>query len=354
METLATTESASPDTEREFNLLLVRDRKDDWPRWRKAGIVSLCAHAVLILVLLLMPESATVLPVYESQPVRLITPLYIPTELTQKDQNKGKLSKELSVAAVEPRPLLKAPSPPAPAKRVPPSAPLPPPQVAKNKTEIILAEPPKLQTDAPNVQLADQISKLTTPPLPPPTQPPKIVFENAGQPAPGAKVQGNPQARVTMPNTSVEAVVRDLPKAGSSGTQSVEDSGPDGVGAGPGINLPPSAGHQAESMELKSDPMGVDFRPYMRRILFAIKKNWLAVYPEAARQGLRGETVLQFRIVKQGLVAKVIVSSQSGSKALDEAAIAAISASNPLDPLPRDFKGNQIDLQLNFKYNMPK
>ena len=29
---------------------------------------------------------------------------------------------------------------------------------------------------------------------------------------------------------------------------------------------------------------------------------------------------------------------------------AGVSASNPLPPLPRDFKGQQIVLQLNFKY----
>lgn len=352
METLAPAQSASPDTEREFNLLPARDRTDDWRRWKKAGIVSLAVHAVLILSLLLMPESVTQEQIYESRPVRIITPLYIPPDLTQKDPNKGKLSKELSVAAVQPVPLLKSPSPPPPAKRVPPSAPLPPPQAAKSdQAKVVITEPPKLQNDAPNIQLPDQLAKLTTPGLPPPTQP-KVVFETAGQP--GTKVQGNPQAHVALPDTSVEAIVRDLPKSSSLGSQSIEDFGTEGTGTGLGLNLPPSPGRQAESMELKSDPMGVDFRPYMRQILYAIKKNWMAVYPEAARRGLRGETVLQFRIAKQGLVAKVIFHSESGSKALDEAAVAAISASNPLPPLPREFKGNQIDLQLSFKYNMPK
>jgi TonB family protein len=107
-------------------------------------------------------------------------------------------------------------------------------------------------------------------------------------------------------------------------------------------------------MELRSDPMGVDFRPYMRQILLAIKRNWLAVYPEAARLGQRGETVLEFAIAKQGLVVKVVYSTQSGTKPLDEAAVAAISASNPLPPLPREFKGDRIVLRMTFKYNMPR
>lgn len=353
METLATTESASPVTEREFNLLRERDRTGDWPRWRLAGTVSLAFHAVLIIVLLLMPESVTVEPVYETKPATIVTPLYIPTELTQKEPNKGKLSKELSVEAIAPRPLLKAPSAPPPSKKIPASAPLPPPQVAKNEAKVVITEPPKLQIEGPNTQLSDQLGKLTGPALPPPPQQPKIVFENAG-PGSTTKIQGNPQARVTMPDNSVEAVVRDLSKSGSPGTQSVGDAGVDDAGTGLGITLPPSAGRPLSSMELKSDPLGVDFRPYMRQILFAIKQNWLAVYPEAARRGLRGETVLEFAIAKQGAVTKVIFSSESGAKALDQAAVAAISASNPLPPLPKDYRGDRIVLRMTFKYNQPK
>lgn len=351
METLATTESASPDTEREFNLLLVRDRKDDWPRWRKAGYVSLALHAVLILVLFLIPESATTSRLYEVKPAVVVTPLYIPSELTQKDPNKGKLSKELSVAAEAPRPPLKAPSPPPPAKRIPASAPLPPPQVAKAEPKVVITEPPKLQAET--APLPDQLAKLTAPGVPPPVQQPKIVFENARQ-ASTAPEQGNPQAKVRLPDNSIEATVRDLPKTAAQGSQSVGDVGADDNGISFGINLPPSAGKPVTSMELQSDPLGVDFRPYMTQIIKAIKRNWLAVYPEAARLGQRGETVLLFAIAKQGSVTKVSFSTESGAKALDQAAVAAISASNPLPPLPKDYRGDRIVLRMTFKYNMQR
>ncbi len=351
METLASRESASPDTELEFHLIRERDRTDDWRRWRKAAIVSLAVHGVLIVALLLMPESMTTLPVYEAKPLAVVTPLYIPTDLTQKEPNKGKLSKEISVEAVAPRPLVKEPSPPPPAKRVPASAPLPPPQVAKSEPKLVITEPPKLQADAANAP-QDPLAKLNAAGIPPPDQQPKLVFENVVPPS-GSKVQGNPQAKVTMPDTSINAVVRDLPRTAALGTQSVEIGG-GARGTGLGINSPPSLGQQVTHMELKSDAMGVDFRPYLTQIIQTIRRNWFAVYPEAARLGQRGETVIGFRIAKQGLVAKVTFSGESGSKALDEAAVAAISASNPLPPLPRDFKGNQIDLELTFKYNMPK
>jgi TonB family protein len=356
METLADRESAVVNTEPELHLLLERDWAYDWRRWRTAGIVSLAAHAILIVVLILMPEDATTLRVYETRPVRLITPLYIPTELTQKAPNKGKLSKELTVEAVAPRPVLKAPAPPPPPKQIPPSAPLPP-QITKLEPKLIVAEPPKIQAEPPNAQQPVEIAKFAPPPPPPPNQQPKLVMENVVPASNGpvqGSAQGGPQSKIAMPNTSVEAAVRDITKTGALGSQSVADTGADDTGTGLGISLPPSIGRPFSSMELKSDPMGVDFRPYMRQILLAIKRNWLAVYPEAARLGQRGETILEFAIAKQGLVAKVVYSTQSGMRPLDEAAVAAISASNPLPPLPREFKGDRIVLRMTFKYNMPR
>ena len=121
-----------------------------------------------------------------------------------------------------------------------------------------------------------------------------------------------------------------------------------------GLNLPPSAGRPHSNLELRSDPQGVDFRPYMLQVLAAVRRNWFAVYPEAARLGQRGEVALEFAIAKQGLVQKVVFSSESGAKALDQSAVAAISASNPLPPLPADFRGDRIVLRMTFMYNMQK
>jgi TonB family protein len=329
-----------------------RDRTYDWGRWRTPGAISAAVHIVLIAALLLMPESMTTLRVYESKAVPVVTPLYFPTELTQNAPNKGKISKELSVEAATPTPVLKSPSPPAPAKKVPAAAP-PPPQIARAEPKLVIVEPPKLETPA--TPQPEQIAKLASPvpPPPPPAQAPKLQLENAITP-PTSAPQGNPQARILMPNNSIDASIRDITRGTVPTTQSVEDVGEVSNANGFGVNIPPSAGRQQSSMELASDPMGADFRPYMRQILQTIKRNWLAVYPEAARQGTRGEVVLLFRIVKDGTVAKVSFSTESGAKALDQAAVAAISASNPLLPLPKEFKGNQIVLRMTFKYNMQR
>jgi TonB family protein len=125
-------------------------------------------------------------------------------------------------------------------------------------------------------------------------------------------------------------------------------------GVGESINQPPGPGIPGSALQLKSDPMGIDFKPYLAQILVSIRTNWMAVYPESARLGRRGRVTLAFVITKRGVVDKVTMPTASGTEGLDRAAIAAISASNPFPPLPSDFKGDRIVLEVNFVYNMPR
>jgi TonB family protein len=100
--------------------------------------------------------------------------------------------------------------------------------------------------------------------------------------------------------------------------------------------------------------MGVDFKPYLLQVLAIVRRNWTAVMPESVRMGLRGKVALQLAIVRSGDVAHLVYADRSGSRALDEAAVAGVSASNPLPPLPAEFKGERIVVQFNFVYNMPR
>jgi TonB family protein len=99
--------------------------------------------------------------------------------------------------------------------------------------------------------------------------------------------------------------------------------------------------------------MGVDFKPYLIRVLATVRRNWFAIYPEAARLGTRGKVTVEFSVAKDGSIPKIVYTSQSGSRPLDEAAVAALSASNPLPALPVEFKGQRVVLQFTFSYNIP-
>ncbi len=56
----------------------------------------------------------------------------------------------------------------------------------------------------------------------------------------------------------------------------------------------------------------------------------MAIVPDSARMGRRGLVLIQFSIDRSGGVPKLVIASTSGITAFDRAAVAGISASNPV------------------------
>jgi len=335
-----------PQTAEELRLLLNWTTDADHARTRRAGVFSIAAHAVAIVILLLMPRQ-----VYQTAPVaHRVTPLVEPpAELTQTAPNRGKISKDFNVEALRPKPRIQVPSSPpstsrpkAPAMSTPPPAPKPAQPAA-------LPEPPKIE--ASNKDGGPKLPEGVQAPPPPQIQAeekPKLAFET-----PGAGSSGPPGlGKVAPPSASVSEAVRSVARGSSGGGISVDDtgSGPGGIGAA--LNQPPSPGKQGSNLELLSDPMGVDFKPYLLQILQIVRRNWFSVMPESAKLGRSGKVAIQFAIAKSGEVTKVVFATESGVEAFDRAAVASVSMSNPFPPLPTEFRGNVVRLQFTFSYNV--
>jgi TonB family protein len=328
-------------------------RKESAPEFdgpRTAAVGSLIFHLLLIVGLALVPRTAAPRPARPERVVKRVTTLVDPPiELTQKAPSKEPISKELRVETVLPHPAVKTPSPaPTTRKQYSPA----PVQVA---TEAPPPQPVIQPPEAPKIELPKETPKIPavtaqSPAQPPPQEKPKLAFQTpTGNDAPVASGPVNP--KFTAP--SIDQAVRNLAHGESAGGQTVGDSISDLSGAGPGMNLPASAGRPLSSLTLKSDPMGVDFKPYLIRVIATVRRNWFAIYPETARMGTRGKVVVKFSVSKDGSIPKVVYSAQSGSRPLDEAAVAALSASNPLPPLPPEFKGQIVVLEFTFSYNIP-
>ena len=108
--------------------------------------------------------------------------------------------------------------------------------------------------------------------------------------------------------------------------------------------------------EILSDTMGVDFGPYLQRVIHAVKLNWYTLIPEVAKPPMleRGKVSIEFAILKDGSVAGLRIIAPSGDIALDRAAYGGITASNPFQPLPSQFKGQYLALRFHFYYNPQK
>ena len=115
-------------------------------------------------------------------------------------------------------------------------------------------------------------------------------------------------------------------------------------------NLHPN--FSTEAPTILSDTRGVDFGPYLARIVYIVRRNWYAVIPESARLGEKGRVAIVFKILKDGSVPQLRLVASSGSDPLDRAAMTGIHASAPFPPLPQEFTGNELILQFIFLYNL--
>ena len=106
-------------------------------------------------------------------------------------------------------------------------------------------------------------------------------------------------------------------------------------------------------LEVLTDTMGVDFGPYLQRVLHDVKVNWYNLIPESAKAPImkKGKLTIEFAILKDGTVAGMKLVATSGDVALDRGAWGGITASNPFPPLPTEFGGQYLGLRFTFYYN---
>lgn len=323
-------------------------------RFRIAG--ALAYHIALIVFALNAPSGAVrfsnapevLIDVHRATP--LIAPRDVPEfKVTQKEPQHGNPATEVDLASLLPKPEIRQ-APMTPAGK-PFQAPASPP--ANRPTPVI--EAPKIEMARQGVPDLPNGPKLPNlpPPADPPANPPKVSpFERPPAPLPA---HGPGQTTAAPPKLTVDDALRAAARGGVGRGVVVGDSGAGGSGGiSEGILQSSSPQKNASSLELLSDPQGVDFRPYLVQVLASVKRNWQSVFPESARLGRQGRVAIQFAIDRSGRVPKLVIASPSGAEALDRAAVAGISASNPFPPLPAEFRGTEIRLQLMFTYNLPR
>ena len=124
------------------------------------------------------------------------------------------------------------------------------------------------------------------------------------------------------------------------------DGGDYGLGAG-------AHGERMGPLEILSDTQGVDFGPYLQRILQEVRQNWYLLIPESAAMK-KGKLAIEFAITKDGNVADLRLVATSGDVSLDRPALGSITNSNPFPPLPSDFTGPFLALRFRYYYNPDK
>jgi len=206
-----------------------------------------------------------------------------------------------------------------------------------------------------------QSAQMAAPPTPQGTQP----QPNQGQNQQMAKLEPVPDPKLAVPSQgSNQAPVNfadmmkspgDLTAQAARAVAARRGGGSYGGGGDYGVG-PGGSARTLGNLEVLSDTQGVDFGPYLSRVLDAVRRNWYTLIPEEARAPLmkRGKLAIEFVILQDGKIAGMKLVAPSGDVSLDRAAWGGITASNPFAPLPSEFHGPYLALRFRFYYNPQK
>ena len=308
--------------------------QDDLARSRKreAAWISIILHLLLFIMLWQMDviekhmgwHTAVVIPLNlaKDKDVTFLTlppdaqkPTRKPNTNITSDKDRIATSRRPELDPKELQKILATPPPGAPGL----SGPQAPPAVAQNQPP---APQPGQSQPRPQFE-SNQTAQLQAPP-----RPDSVFSKYGGGMTAGSAIQQAAQAAAAR-------------RAGGGG-----QGGDFGLGTG-------AHGRQLGALDILSDTQGVDFGPYLARILEDVRRNWYILIPVSAEMK-KGKLAIEFAITKDGNVADMRLVATSGDVALDRAAWGGITASNPFPPLPSDFTGPYLALRFRFYYNPDK
>ncbi|MGA8038054.1 MAG: TonB C-terminal domain-containing protein [Candidatus Acidiferrales bacterium] len=332
-------EIVEPDvlTTGEANLLVEPEEKRDAKADAFTRVASVIAHIAFIIFLIFLPKIFPPhIPTREETELasKELGIVYLPPDagnLTKAPEPEGppvKINKKILSKVAPPRPENHAPPPPEPKAADTPPADLPSAPVPRNSG----TPPPGVVP--PSAQPVNKPSELL--PAAPPSQPSRKLDLGLNNSSPGRAMHDDLQ----------DAIKR------APGGPSYQEEGqaPGGRGGGGGHGGPPAAAGAA----IISPTDGVDFDSYLRRLVAKVRQNWYAVMPESVYLGDQGVVGITFRINADGSFPPEMMNLErtSGKQPLDTAAMAAIRASSPFEPLPPQFKRQYIELRFGFFYNV--
>ncbi len=107
------------------------------------------------------------------------------------------------------------------------------------------------------------------------------------------------------------------------------------------------------TLDVLSDTGGVDFGPYLAKVLHDVREHWYLLIPNVARAPIKkkGKVDIEFAIAKDGHVEGMRTVGRSNDVALDRAAWGGIAASSPFAQLPSEYSNAYLALRLHFLYN---
>jgi protein TonB len=191
----------------------------------------------------------------------------------------------------------------------------------------------------------------------------RLISAGALRPAPAPVDAAQPAA---APRPKIEKPVEEAPKPSKSAVLLPAKEGKKkptpppvsrpGRAATPAVSLPsagdepagnagaPGAGGAAGIGSLRLDQADFKYPVYIERLVLIISTNWFK-----PAQSVQTSPVVHFQIERDGTIIDPRVVTSSGLPFVDRAAMRAVIASSPLPPLPAEYGGPHLGIQVVFE-----
>ncbi|HTV08652.1 MAG TPA: TonB C-terminal domain-containing protein [Candidatus Aquilonibacter sp.] len=235
----------------------------------------------------------------------------------------------------------------------PPSVPRPAPKLDNRTLEHLRSmEPPPPRTPPAEMPKIEQPAAPAVTNSAPPVPAPVLPLPSAPQPTrrttPPVVAEAPTPQPSTRPNfntdNSAESSIQNAIR------NAARHPGSEGYGSSGNGSSPLSFG---KGVEILSDTQGVDFNPYIRRILADIYNNWLPLIPEECKPPLskQGETLVRFSILPDGRIGGMWLDGSTHDDAINRSAWGSITSEGQFPPLPAQFHGPNLELRIHYYVN---
>jgi outer membrane biosynthesis protein TonB len=320
-----------------FDLVhVIEDLEDERARviLREKIWIALILHLVIFLILLFLPRYLPQVKVRDnSQMDKKMTYMELPPDVLKQLKPKHpapQSDKDRQQQAPKPVPnkATEAMRKAGPPVQQPTPRPTPAPKPAAPAPQQAAPQPQPKPQPAPQQKPTPPVAKSENNPVQAPSpQPTKPNFN-------------------TAPKTAAEAL-QQAERQASHGSTSY------GGGGDMGANAPSAHTGTTGAVDVLSDTLGVDFGPYIQRVIYDTKRAWYPIIPEVAQPPIskQGRVLIRFKIMQDGSIKEMHLEGASGDVSLDRAAWGGIVGAGPYPHLPKNFKGPFLELRFYFLYN---
>ena len=177
--------------------------------------------------------------------------------------------------------------------------------------------------------------------------------EEAPPPPPPDKAELIPETRAPVKTTPTPKPPKPAaaPKAAPAPEAPPPNAIPYGQGGRPALAYGQfSTGAGSAGIGFGDSTFGNRYGWYVDAVTRAISQNWLKSLVDA-RMNKAPRVYLSFEIAHNGKISNLGVQQSSGNPSLDRSAQRAVLASDPLPPLPPDYRGGDVKVIFYFEYS---